>query len=104
MQYLIGLKYHDVPVICLHTDRADCLLCAVHVTYLYMAVRSVFGYNTIAKGRMALTVSSGLGMRKNGLNMISCNLICWFVAIPILAFVSKIWTLNDKEHENIPNF
>ena len=58
----------------------------------------------IAKGRRTLNASSGLGIRKNGLNMISCNLIFWSVVMPILSFGSEIWILNDKDHENIQNF
>ena len=58
----------------------------------------------IAKGRRALNASSGLGIRKNGLNMMSCNLIFWSVVIPILTFGSVIWVLSDKDHENIQIF
>ena len=58
----------------------------------------------IAKGRRALNASSGLGIRKNGLNMMSCNLIFWSVVIPILTFGSEIWILSDKDNENLQNF
>ena len=57
-----------------------------------------------AKGRRALNASSGLGIRKNGLNMMSCNLIFWSVVMPILTFGSEIWVLSDKDRENLQNF
>ena len=58
----------------------------------------------ISTGRRALNASSGLGIRKNGLNMMSCNLIFWSVVMPILTFGSEIWVLSDKDRENLQNF
>ena len=44
----------------------------------------------ISKGRKTLNASSGLGIRKNGLNMGKCNLIFWQVVVPTVTFGSEV--------------
>ena len=58
----------------------------------------------IGKGRWALNATSGLGIRKNGLSMKTCNLIFWTIVIPTLTFGSEIRCINDKEIELLQNF
>ena len=58
----------------------------------------------ISKGRRVLNATSGLGIRKNGLSMKTCNLIFWTIVIPTLTFGCEIWLLSDSDIENIQNF
>ena len=58
----------------------------------------------ISNGRRALNAAAGLGIRKRGLNMASCNLIFWMVIVPIITFGSEIWVLSDKDYENLVAF
>ena len=46
----------------------------------------------------------GIGIRRNGLNMISCNAIFWYVIEPILTFENKVWIMSVKEKETIISF
>ena len=47
----------------------------------------------ISKGRKTLNASSGMGLRKNGLNMATCNIIFWQVVVPVVTFGSEVWIL-----------
>ena len=58
----------------------------------------------ISKGRRVLNATSGLGIRKNGLSMRTCNLIFWTIVIPTLTFGCEIWLLSDRDIEKIQNF
>ena len=58
----------------------------------------------ISKSRRTFNASSGLGIKKSGLNMIACNIIFWAVAIPTLTFGSECWILNDDDIDNLMIF
>ena len=58
----------------------------------------------IGKGRRALNAASGLGIRKCGISMKTCNLIFWTIVMPIITFGCEIWQLNDKDTENLQSF
>ena len=58
----------------------------------------------ISKGRKTLNASTGLGIRKNGLNMGTCNLIFWQVVVPTVTFGSKVWICSEKDEELLLNF
>ena len=58
----------------------------------------------ISKGRKTLNAASGLGIRKNGLNIITCNKIFWSVVVPTLLFGCELWILSDKDKENLLAF
>ena len=58
----------------------------------------------ISNGRRALNAAAGLGIRRKGLNMASCNLIFWMVIVPIITFGSEIWVLSDKDYHNLLAF
>ena len=58
----------------------------------------------VMKARRALNASSGLGIKKNGLTMKTCNVIFWSIVIPILTFSSEIWTLTEGDLEVLLNF
>ena len=58
----------------------------------------------IGKARRTLNAASGLGIRKNGLSMKTCNLIFWAIVIPTLTFGSEIWGIKDKDIEQLQSF
>ena len=69
--------------------------------YDHVGVRtSVDSYNCsgledrIGKARRALNAISGLGIRKNGLNMSTCNVIFWTIVVPIALFGCELWQMD----------
>ena len=81
------------------------------LTYDHVGVKMrVFQDNTtrveekISKGRKTLNASSGLGLRKNGLNMKTCNTIFWQVVVPSVTFGSEVWVMSDKDEELLASF
>ena len=58
----------------------------------------------IGKGRKTLNAASGLGIRKCGITLKTCNLIFWMVVIPTLTFGCELWYVNDNDLEKIQNF
>ena len=58
----------------------------------------------IGKGRRALNAASGLGIRKSGISMKTCNLIFWTIVMPIITFGCEIWQVNDRDIENLQYF
>ena len=80
-------------------------------TYDHVGVKmSIFEGDTlrveekISKGRKTLNASTGLGIRKNGLNMMTCNRIFWQVVVPTVTFGSEVWIVSDKDEENLLKF
>ena len=58
----------------------------------------------ISKGRKTLNASSGLGIRKNGLNMGTCSTIFWQVVVPTTTFGSEVWVCSDNDNELLLSF
>ena len=58
----------------------------------------------VTKARRALNASAGLGIKKNGLTMRTCNIIFWSIIIPILTFGAEIWTQSEPDVELLMNF
>ena len=58
----------------------------------------------IIKGRRAFNACAGIGIRKSGLTMMTCNLIYWSIVIPIITFGSEIWCLSDQDYDNLNSF
>ena len=58
----------------------------------------------ICKGRRTLNASTGLGIRRNGINMNVCNIIFWAVVIPIITFGCEMWVMSDKDIVNLQAF
>ena len=48
----------------------------------------------VGKARRALNAISGLGIRKKGLNIATCNVIFWTVIVPIALYGCELWHLN----------
>ena len=51
----------------------------------------------IGKGRRALNAAAGLGIRKNGLSVATCNMIFWTIVVPIVTFGCELWSLQDDD-------
>ena len=58
----------------------------------------------ISKARRALNAVSGLGIRKNGLNIATCNIIFWSIVVPIATFGCELWRLNDRSINSLETF
>ena len=58
----------------------------------------------ISKGRKTLIASSGLGLRKNGLNMGTCNIIFWQVVVPSVTFGSEVWVMSENDEDLLASF
>ena len=58
----------------------------------------------ISKGRKTLNASTGLGIRKNGLNMGTCNIVFWQVVVPTITFGSEVWVSSETDDELLLNF
>ena len=50
----------------------------------------------LSKARRALNAVSGLGIRRNGLTIATCNAIFWTIVVPIALFGSELWILTDE--------
>ena len=51
----------------------------------------------VAKGRRALNASAGLGIRRNGLSVATCNMVFWTIVIPIVTFGCELWVLHESD-------
>ena len=51
----------------------------------------------LAKGRRALNATAGLGIRKSGLVVATCNLIFWTIVIPIITFGCELWSMCEND-------
>ena len=58
----------------------------------------------ISKARRTFNASSGLGIKKSGLNMVSCGIIFWSVVVPTLTSGSECWILEVEDIENLMVF
>ena len=58
----------------------------------------------ISKGKKTLNASSGMGFRKNRLNMGACNIIYWQVVMPTVLFGSEVWVLSERDKELLNSF
>ena len=58
----------------------------------------------IVKARRAFNACAGLGIRKNGLTMLTCNIIYWVIVVPIVTFGAEIWCLSESDHEKLNKF
>ena len=58
----------------------------------------------IGKARRALHAISGLGIRKRGLNIATCNIIFWTIVVPIALFGCELWRLEGHSISILESF
>ena len=58
----------------------------------------------LEKARRAFNASMGLGIRKNGLTVATCNIIFWMVIIPILIYGCELWVLSASNVQKLEIF
>ena len=58
----------------------------------------------ISKARRTFNALTGIGIRKCGLTMVTCNLIFWAVVVPVALFGCELWRLNDESYSLIESF
>ena len=58
----------------------------------------------IGKGRRTLNAASGLGIRKSGITLKTCNLIFWSIVIPTVTFGCELWQVNDCDLQKLQSF
>ena len=58
----------------------------------------------LSKGGRTLNAASGLGIRKNGLTLKTCNLIFLTIVILTITFGSEIWYVSDSDMEKLQSF
>ena len=62
------------------------------------------GKMVVTKGRKVFNASTGLGIRKSGLNMGTCSTIFWQVAVPTLTFGSEVWVCSENDNDLLLSF
>ena len=58
----------------------------------------------ISKARKVLNMNTNVGIRKGGLNLMTCNLIYWTIVIPTLLFGCEVWVIKHKDIELLNAF
>ena len=58
----------------------------------------------ISKGRRAFNAIAGIGIRKGGLTMATCNVIFWSVVVPTALHGCEMWILDDNNLNIIETF
>ena len=58
----------------------------------------------VGKARQALNASTGLGIYKNGLNIVTCNIIFWTVVVPIALFGCELWRMDARSINILESF
>ena len=49
----------------------------------------------ISKGRRTFNALTGIGIRKGGLTMATCNVVFWTIVVPIALDGSELWVMDD---------
>ena len=58
----------------------------------------------VKKARTALNMATCIGIRKGGLNMLTCCIIFWSVVVPTLCFGCELWVLSVKDVQILQSF
>ena len=58
----------------------------------------------VSKARRAFYAISGLGIRRCGLNMYTCNVILWSIIAPITMYGCELLCLDDKSISFLEKF
>ena len=58
----------------------------------------------VKKARTCLNMATCMGIRKGGLNILTCCMIFWTVVIPTLCFGCELWVLEQKDIQILQSF
>ena len=58
----------------------------------------------LSKARKTLNAATGLGIRKSGLTMATCNIIFWSLVVHSATYGSEIWHLNGNSLSLLESF
>ena len=50
----------------------------------------------VSKARTTFNAATGLGIRKNGLTIYTCNIIFWSLAVPTALYGCEVWRMSAK--------
>ena len=81
------------------------------VTYEHVGINvSIFSDDTsdvtarLAKARRTFNALTGLGIRKCGLTMATCNIIFWSIVVTVALYGCEVWRLNDGSVRELEEF
>ena len=79
--------------------------------YDHVAIRNCIYANDVSgieerivKGRRAFNSISGIGIRKGGITMATCNVIFWSVVVPTPLYGCELWIMDDVSLDMIEEF
>ena len=58
----------------------------------------------VKKACTALNMATCMGIRKGGLNMLTCCVIFWSVDVPTLCFGCELWVMSKKDIQILQGF
>ena len=58
----------------------------------------------ISKARRTFNALTGMGIRKCGLTMATCNLVFWSVVVPVALYGCELWRLNEESFKLLESF
>ena len=56
------------------------------------------------KARKVFNMITGVGIKKGGISIATCNIIFWCVIVPILTYGCEIWVLKEKDVQILDEF
>ena len=56
------------------------------------------------KGRRTFNAITGLRIRTNGLTILTCNILVWYIVIPTLTYRCEIWLLSRRDIDDLISF
>ena len=60
--------------------------------------------NRLTKARRTFNALTGLGIRRSGPTMATCNIIFWSIIVPVALYGCEVWRLNDDSISELENF
>ena len=81
------------------------------VNYDHVGIRNTIFYDDnsgieerFSKGRRSFNAIAGIGMRKGGITMATCNVIFWSVVVPSALFGCELWIMDEASLNLIEDF